>query len=310
MSASPILLCVSYSDVGGTMSTSLKFALASIAGAAVAAVTAVIVTLFASLTGYNLFSFSLFFIVPVGAIATGAAAASGYYFACKQLQLRPGILMLAQMVLVAAATNVLIYYFEYLTLVWGDPVAFNLDVFGAYLNEYFAHQQLAMGRGLWSVGEVGKYGYMFAALYFAGFLIGAGLIVAALLMTPACKTCSLYYQTHARRKRFFHSEGHAAAYSVGLFSLPLDGPEFAARTELGDDKLRPALGQVCVKSTLLNCPSCKQQVWQDVSEQWDGQNWRSLERFKRSFLVPKGLDVTALFQKHRDAVKQSGVEPG
>jgi hypothetical protein len=32
------------------------------------------------LTGFDVFTFSLWFIIPAGAIGTGIAAASGYYF--------------------------------------------------------------------------------------------------------------------------------------------------------------------------------------------------------------------------------------
>jgi hypothetical protein len=256
-----------------------------------------------SLTGYHVFGFSVLVFVPVGAIGTGFLAASGYYFACKKLQLRPGISLLAQMIVVAALTNLLIYYFEYLSLTWGDPIATDLQVFAGFLGDYFTHQSLAIGRGQVSMGEVGDFGYWLAAIYFIGFLLGGGIMVITLLKAPTCSECNLYYRIRGKRNRFFYSIWEAKKYYDGLFALPVDSAEFAAKSSLGDPKIRMlGPGPVHITTTLFGCPSCKGQAWRDTGKDWDGRNWSANSSINRLVALPKGTDLT-------DSLKRESVNP-
>jgi hypothetical protein len=286
------------------MSKSARYLIVSAIGVAVAILVAAAEAVIQSLTGYNIFGFSLFVFVPVGAILTGLAAASGYYFACKWLQLRPSISLLAQMIVVAALTNLLIYYFEYVALTWGDPRATDLEVFAWYLGEYITHQNLAVGRGQMSMGEVGDFGYWLAAIDFVGFLIGGGIMVSMLLGAPTCKECTLFYQTRAKRNRFFYSIWEAKRYYDGLFSQPVDSAEFAAQCSLGDSSIRMAgPGAVHITTTLYCCPSCKGQAWADQGKSSDGRNWVNNSSINRLIVLPKGADLT-------QALKREGENPG
>jgi hypothetical protein len=270
----------------------------SATGVAVAIVVAVAEAIFAQLTGYNIFGFSLLVFVPVGAILTGFAAASGYYFACKRLQLRPGISLLAQMIVVAALTNLLIYYLEYLSLTWGNPAATDPGLFARYLGEYFTHQDLQISRHRLSLGQVGDFGYWLAAIDFAGFLIGGGVMVFTLLRAPTCKECNLFYQTRAKRNRFFFSVWEAKRYYDGLFAHPVDSAEFASQSSLGDLKIRMAgPGPIHIVTTLFCCPSCRRQAWRDAGKSWDGRNWTTNSSINRFIVLPKGADLTELLKQ-------------
>lgn len=280
------------------MSKSTRYLIVSAIGVAVAVLVAVAEAIIGSLTGYNIFGFSILVFVPIGAIGTGFAAASGYYFACKMLQLRPGILLLAQMIFVAVLTNILIYYFEYLSLTWGDPRATDLGVFASYLSDYITHQSLSLSRGRLPLGEVGDFGYWLAAIDFVGFLVGGSIMVLTLLGAPTCKECNLYYQTRAKRNRFFFTIWEAKKYYDGLFALPVDSPEFAAKSSLGDPKIRMAgQGPVHIVTTLFGCSSCKGQAWRDTGKDWDGQNWRTNSSINRLIALPKGADLTELVKR-------------
>ncbi len=291
------------------MPISTKILIASIFGPVVAFMVAAAAALIEHWTGYNVFGFGVYLVVPVGAIATGAAAASGYFFVCRAMQMRPGTFLVIQMVFVAAITNLLIYYFEYLTLVWGDPLAFNLDVFALYLGDYLTHQQLTVGRGLSPVGEVGDFGYWLAVRDFVGFLVGGAMLVFTLRGEPMCPTCKLYYSRRAARNRFFHSRSDAAKYYGGLFALPLGGPEFAAKIALGEPKMSPAKGTVQVKTTLLHCPHCRQQRWQDRGEEWDGRAWKGLNEISRAILIQRGVDLSVFFEADRVEASQPNATP-
>ena len=71
--------------------------------------TVILVTLISAATGFNVFTFSLWVVIPVGAVLTGLVAASGYYFGSRWLSHPPSFLLLAQIILIAAATYLLIY---------------------------------------------------------------------------------------------------------------------------------------------------------------------------------------------------------
>lgn len=280
------------------MPKSQKILIISATGIAVALLVAIVETLIGHFTGYNIFGFSVYFVVPVGAIAIGAAAASGYFFACRKLQMRPGIFLVAQMIVVAAATNFLIYYFEYLAVTWGYPVAFDMNIFSQYLTEYFTHQQYSIRT--WSLGEVGYFGYLLAGRNFLGFLIGGAVIVFALRGEPKCPTCSLYYSTRVKRNRFFRAKQDALKYYAGLFALPLGGEEFVQRVSLGEPAMELEAGTVRVETRVLHCPRCRQQRWQDKGEEWDGKNWKGIDEISRAILISKGVDVSGLFEAAPD----------
>jgi hypothetical protein len=286
------------------MSKTTRYLVVSAIGVAVAFLVAVAEAIIGYFTGYHIFGFSLFLFVPVGAIATGLAAASGYHFASKILQLRPNLILLAQMIIVAAATNLLIYYLEFLALLWGDPRALDLGLFATYLGEYITGQNLAVGRGEWSMGQVGEFGYWLAVIDFVGFLIGGGIMVSMLLAAPTCKECDLYYTTSGKRTRLFHSVWDAAKYYDGLFALPIDGPEFASKASLGVTRTPYGPGAVQIKTTLLSCPSCKGQAWQDKGSEWNGQSWRTLDRVNRLVVLPKGADLTAVLKRENAKTEQ------
>lgn len=72
-------------------------------------------------SGLNLFTFSIWIIVPAGVLLCGAAAALGYYGGSMLLHQKPAKVLLLQMLLVAAAAQLLIYYGEYATLTLARP---------------------------------------------------------------------------------------------------------------------------------------------------------------------------------------------
>ena len=74
---------------GASMRQLIKYGGVALAGLATSILTAVAVAVFDRITGFNLFTFAVWAIVPAGAGLCGFAAASGYYFAAKFLHQRP-----------------------------------------------------------------------------------------------------------------------------------------------------------------------------------------------------------------------------
>jgi hypothetical protein len=197
--------------------------------------TALLVTVIERLTGFDVFTFSLWFVIPAGAIATGIAAASGYYFRSLYFHTRPNLLLLLQMVVVAGFTQLVIYYIQYATLILDDGRRVSDFIpFSQYLDIALTTAHYRVGRGAQiDTGEVGQFGYWLAVIQFVGFLVGGLGAFGILLGHPVCAYCKKYLRVLAKSDKLFDNADDLASYHDILFQLPVDSPGFVemARVE-------------------------------------------------------------------------------
>lgn len=148
----------------------------ALCGLATSILTAITVVAVANSTGFNLFTLSFWMILPVGALLVGLASASGYYFGSLLFHKKPDLTLLLQMVLIAAFTQILIYYMEYSTLVLEDGTnATDVVTFFQYLDLSFTKAHYSFGRAAQhDMGEAGNFGYWMAIFQFFGFMFGGG----------------------------------------------------------------------------------------------------------------------------------------
>ncbi|WP_395015335.1 hypothetical protein [Dongia sp.] len=260
-------------------------------------ITAAIVALIEHYTGFGIFSFSLWFVIPVGAICTGIAAASGYYFGSLYFHIRPNALLLAQMVIVAGLTAILIYYVQYATLVLDDGrrVSDYLS-FGDYLDIVLTSAHYRVGRALQAdVGEVGDYGYALAALQFIGFLLGGFAIGGFLLGHPTCTKCGKYLRVLARSQKLFGGANEISAYRGALFSSPLNSPEFAELAK-AKHKAKIVKGSWQMNLMVRGCSDCKSQTFSSNCQVFDGDNWKSVDELNQNALIPDDVDLRHVFR--------------
>ena len=259
--------------------------------------TAVAVTAVANMTTFNVFTFSIWLIVPVGALLTGFAAASGYYLGSHYLHQRPTWHVLVQMVVIAAITNLLIYYFEYRTLILDDGTPASQAVgFGKYMNVFLTHQEIRTARGAQVSTPVGDFGYWLASIQFVGFLVGGLCIYGWLVSSPFCKLCNKYYRKKAERARYFGNPEAASEYYDGLFSNYVNSEAFAKQACVGSPKVVQGPRRMMIKTTLLGCPQCKGQVWRDEVSVWSGRDWKSQDKLARLITIPEGVDLTEVLK--------------
>jgi hypothetical protein len=197
------------------------------------------------------------------------------------------------MVAIAAITNVMIYYFEYRTLVLdgGVPASEVVD-FPKYMDVYLTNQEIRMGRGGHATAPIGEFGYWLAVIDFVGFLAGGVCIYFWLLSSKFCKACEKYYRKRAERTRYFGSTYSASDYYDGLFNHYVDSDEFSHQARIGAAKTVSGPSQIMIKTTLLGCPSCKGQLWRDEVSSWNGKEWKSQDKLARLITIPEGLDMT------------------
>jgi hypothetical protein len=258
--------------------------------------TAVGVTLVDRLIGLNLFTFSVFVVIPAGAALCGFAAASGYYFGAKYLHQRPTKALLAQMVLVAAATQFLIYWFEYQSLVIEGVRVADVASFGQYLDASLITAHMKVGRGLAAdTGEVGSFGYWLAVIDFIGFLVGGAFVYAKLVTEPACEECGKYLRTAVKKADSFPTVDDFAAYYDGVYENPVGSEEFA--DHVGRDYSAGAAekGTVNLTTTVLECPQCFRQSIRETVQVFNGNQWNDANDLTRWVEMPNGVDVRPVF---------------
>src|ERR1700730_1534487 len=113
--------------------------------------------------GLNIFTFKVWFVVPMGAVGVGILGASGAILAARYFHIQPTIIDAMLMVLVAAVTMSLIYYLDYATFVLDDGrKASDLVDFTSYVDLILTKAHMRVGRGNVDTGEVGQMGYALA----------------------------------------------------------------------------------------------------------------------------------------------------
>ena len=265
-------------------------------GLVTSVLTALAVVVVSRMTGFDLFTFSVWVVVPVGAILIGFAAASGYYFGSLYFHKRAGLSLLLQMVVIAGLTQLLIYYIGYSTFVLDDGRRVSDFIpFGQYLDITFTSAHYRIGRAMRDTGEVGSFGYWLAAFQFVGFLVG-GLSVYGFLWTkPVCQTCNMYLRPLSKREKSFPDRNSASPYYDALFQHPVGGPEFAALIR-SDSKSEAKKGALSVTTILHGCPKCKSQLIEEKVQVHNGTEWKDVSDLNRRVTIPNGVDVLGVFR--------------
>ncbi|MBW8909078.1 MAG: hypothetical protein JF620_08665 [Mesorhizobium sp.] len=245
------------------------------------------------LTGFNIFSFSFWVFIPAGALLTGVAAASGYYFASLFFHTRPTWFLLAQILIVTAAAQLVIYYGEYRSLVLDDgTMASDAIGFRDYLDTYLRSMHLRAGHGGHiDTGEVGDFGYWLAVIDFVGFVLG-GLFVFFMLQTyPSCWKCSRYLRKISKTGQMFSDHDLFAKHYDSLFQHPVGSKPFADLMRANPKIRKPAVDTVMMGSELLGCAHCKTQLLTQKVQILGKKGWKDIPKLTRQVRLPDGVDL-------------------
>lgn len=266
-------------------------------GIATSLVTAVIVTIIHNVTGFNVFGFTVWFILPIGAGLCGFAAASGYYLAAKYLHMQPSRLLLLQMVIVAAFTQMAIYWLEYKTLNIDGANVSHFMPFGEYLNLSMTTAHYKAGRAMQiDGGEVGSFGYWLAAIDFVGFVIGGAFVYLQLIGEPSCDLCKKYLQVLTKKTDIFDDGTSFSDYYDNEFIYPVESAEFA--NHVGRKKSAGATqkGTISIVTRVMGCPTCRNQMVSEKVTIYTGKDWQDLNKLTRLVPMPDGADVSGVYQ--------------
>lgn len=255
-------------------------------------------------TGWDPFTLMVWFVLPAGAALVGVAASSGYYIGARLFHKQARWPLLVQMLCIAAFTQFLIYWLDYVTreIVDGVRVA-SFVSFSDYLDLTLTSSHYTIGtrynpNGA-DMGEVGSAGYWIAGLQFLGLMLGSLGIFLSLREAKTCTKCALYLKQLGNKWVDFRDHNEATQYYDAFFTTPLDSTEFGTRLRQVSQTAKAAKerGDLSISTTLYCCPGCKEQSLTQVVRQFNGKDWNAIDQLERTVAVPANLDLATLFKK-------------
>lgn len=178
------------------------------------------------LTGLALYTWMLWFVIPVGALLGGMVGASGYLTGAWLFGRSPTRLLLVGVIVTSVATFLMIHFLDYLGLAVDGRRVSDYVSFPRYLDIAIRSSSISFRLNTLSVsstGELGVFGYVPALLQVAGFAAGGFAAFSFLQRQPYCNRCSRYL----RRK------GVSLRYTADAVALEKSGPAVRERLEQG-----------------------------------------------------------------------------
>lgn len=253
--------------------------------------TALLLAAIESKFGVAIYSFAIIF-VPVGAVAAGLCAASGYYFGGRLFQIRPTRTVLFGVVAVAVMTYFLIGYLNYSFLQQnGQPVSKTIS-FGYYMQFMVTHQKLEFYSpgSTQSTGDLGRYGYAIAVFQVLGFAAGGVMAYGHLRSAPYCQACARYLPKQAAIRRYTANAQNLQAAHAGLIGHLRRGDSSAAADYLssfGSVKGNSKTAKLNLGLKLWKCSGCPEEFVEVTVRHRMVNRWTELEES----LWPGGWDV-------------------
>lgn len=227
------------------------------------------------------YTWMFWFVIPIGAMLSGFAGASGYLLGAWLLGQRPTWMLLINILFASVATFLSIHYLAYITLEVGGKQVSDYIPFLQYLDiettsssmEYRVH-----GAKVGATGELGVLGYGVAFLQIIGFAVGGFAVYVYLLSKPYCQKCSRYLRRKEMEIRYTADPEGLQNSTAKIFELLQSGAISHAleqQKNFGNVKhekttyLRSA-------SEVRHCTQCGQHWVKFSVEKQSGNNWSEI----------------------------------
>ncbi|MBV9227030.1 MAG: hypothetical protein JOY85_23590 [Acidobacteriaceae bacterium] len=257
--------------------------------------TALLLALIEFKFGIALYSFMWWFVIPVGALLAGFAAASGYYFGAKTFHHRPTRLLVFNMISVAVTTYFVINYLNYSLLQIDGHPASSLVSFGQYMDVLLSHQSLALrirGAKVGETGDLGAFGYIVALLQILGFAVGGLAVYGNLRSNPYCGKCNKYLKVISSIMRHASdAEQIQRVYNRVLTELQNGNSLQAVSSlaEFGTKASIPSTMPLRAEVTLYRCVCCPQEFVKASLCTHNGRDWNSVPESEVRFFLPASV---------------------
>ena len=246
--------------------------------------------------GFAFYSWMFLFIVPVGALLSGSAGASGYYAGARIFNHRPTPLLLLNVLLASVATFFAIHYLSYVALeIDGESVSdyvsfwqyLDIDIRSIAMEFRFRTTEIG------ATGELGGWGYAVAILQILGFATGGVCVYGYLVSIPYCEKCSHYFSAKGKQIRYTGDAEGLQASTLQVFS---DFGEDAVTAAI--EKHRTFGNPMCQKNDHLrsvievrHCRNCGQHWVKYVVEKQSGDDWKEISDLTTSGFTDQVVDV-------------------
>jgi len=262
-------------------------------GIATSVLTALILALLDTKLDFAVYSFMWWFVIPIGALVSGFAAASGYYFGAKVFNHRPTRLMLFNMISVAVTTYFLLNYLNYSFMeIKGQPVS-GLIPFGQYMDIVLSNQSMEFrirGAKLGETGELGSFGYVTAALQVLGFAVGGLCVCGYLRLAPYCRTCGKYLKKQLSITRYTNDPDGLDGFYSGLTAELRAGNSSAATrliSDYGAAKWNVRKMKLNAQLKLWRCGTCSEEFTETSVNHWNGRDWEKVSGLHARGYLPR-----------------------
>lgn len=241
--------------------------------------------------GINFFTMKVWLVIPVGAGLVGMLGASGAILAARYFNIVPTILDAVFMVVIAAATMLLIYYLDYATLVLDDGrKASDLIDFASYVDLVLTKSHMRLGRaGQIDTGEVGQFGYWLAAIEFAGFLVGGAATFLFIRGMARCGDCGSYLRKlktkRTKELTFDETDRIIDLFNRGDLETVQGLLAWAPRERKLDSK------KGLITFDLLGCPKCKTEAVTAKVQVFNGREWKDVPSLAARRNLVSGLSL-------------------
>ena len=229
----------------------------------------------------SLYTFSLWFVIPVGAIGAGCLAATGYYFGSILFGHRPSSLILLNMVMASIGAFFLIHYLSFISLsIDGTPIS-ELVSFGTYLEVLYKKTSMTFhlrAAKIGSTGELGNIGYIVAIVQIIGFLLGGILLYFWLKSMAYCEKCSQYLTKKDKQERYYNNHEYFVEKIKHVAEL-YDDKKLQELIETHSGLGDPYSGKDHYLKSILELKECKKcgVHWLKISgEKRSGDSWTTI----------------------------------
>lgn len=246
--------------------------------------------------GFAFYSWMFWFIVPVGALLSGFAGASGYYAGARIFNHRPTPLLLLNVLLASVGIFFTIHYLSYITLEIEGKAISDYVPFGQYLDIAVRSTSMAFrfrATEIGATGELGGLGYGVAILQILGFAVGGLAVYGYLVSVPYCERCSRYFSRKGRQTRYTGDADGLQASTVQVFSDFGDGAVASAiekHRTFGNPKFQKG-NHLRSVIEVRHCKRCGQHWVKYVVEKQSGNDWKEIPDLTAAGFTDQIVDI-------------------
>ncbi|MBN1546008.1 MAG: hypothetical protein JW902_05040 [Syntrophaceae bacterium] len=270
--------------------------LVGLCGFVTSLITAVVLCLIELWFGFAFYSLTFWFIIPVGALLSGFAGATGYLAGARLFNHRPTPLLLLNIVLVSVGTFFVIHYLSYITLKVDGQAVSDYVSFGQYLDIAIRSTSMEFRfrvKEIGATGELGGWGYGVAILQILGFAVGGLAVYGYLESIPYCKRCLRYFSAKGKQTRYTGDAEELQAstvqvlsdFSSGVITSAIEKHRmFGSHKFQKDNHLRSVI-------EVRHCKKCGQHWVKYVVEKRSGNDWKEISDLTTASFTDQVVDI-------------------